>query len=72
MSLLLRYNLETEGYDVETVARGDDAEDDTLLRGYQRIGDWTGIVWPGPFDDHGGGRMHLMDRDHGIYWRLKG
>jgi two-component system phosphate regulon response regulator PhoB len=30
LSLLLRYNLETEGYDVETVARGDDA--DTRLR----------------------------------------
>ncbi len=30
LSLLLRYNLETEGYQVETVARGDDA--DTRLR----------------------------------------
>ncbi len=30
LALLLRYNLETEGYDVETVARGDDA--DTRLR----------------------------------------
>ena len=30
LSLLLRYTLETEGYDVETVARGDDA--DTRLR----------------------------------------
>lgn len=30
LSLLLRYNLETEGYEVETVARGDDA--DTRLR----------------------------------------
>ncbi|GGC93510.1 phosphate regulon transcriptional regulator PhoB [Chelatococcus reniformis] len=26
LSLLLRYNLEAEGYDVDTVARGDDAE----------------------------------------------
>jgi two-component system phosphate regulon response regulator PhoB len=26
LTLLLRYNLETEGYDVETVARGDEAE----------------------------------------------
>jgi two-component system phosphate regulon response regulator PhoB len=30
LSLLLRYNLEAEGYEVETVARGDDA--DTRLR----------------------------------------
>ena len=30
LSLLLRYNLESEGYDVETVVRGDDA--DTRLR----------------------------------------
>src|SRR5215218_6624513 len=30
LALLLRYNLESEGYDVETVARGDDA--DTRLR----------------------------------------
>jgi two-component system, OmpR family, phosphate regulon response regulator PhoB len=30
LALLLRYNLEAEGYDVETVARGDDA--DTRLR----------------------------------------
>ena len=30
LSLLLRYNLESEGYHVETVARGDDA--DTRLR----------------------------------------
>ena len=30
LTLLLRYNLESEGYDVETVARGDDA--DTRLR----------------------------------------
>ncbi len=30
LSLLLRYNLESEGYEVETVARGDDA--DTRLR----------------------------------------
>ena len=26
LSLLLRYNLEAEGYDVETAARGDDAD----------------------------------------------
>ena len=30
LALLLRYNLEAEGYDVETIARGDDA--DTRLR----------------------------------------
>src|ERR1700746_392858 len=30
LTLLLRYNLETEGYEVETIARGDDA--DTRLR----------------------------------------
>jgi len=30
LALLLRYNLESEGYDVETIARGDDA--DTRLR----------------------------------------
>ncbi len=30
LSLLLRYNLESEGYDVETIARGDEA--DTRLR----------------------------------------
>src|SRR3989440_10270801 len=30
LALLLRYNLEAEGYEVETVARGDDA--DTRLR----------------------------------------
>jgi two-component system, OmpR family, phosphate regulon response regulator PhoB len=32
LTLLLRYNLEAEGYEVETVARGDDA--DTRLREY--------------------------------------
>ena len=30
LALLLRYNLEAEGYEVETIARGDDA--DTRLR----------------------------------------
>mgnify|MGYP001285217410 CR=1 FL=1 len=30
LSLLLRYNLESEGYEVETIARGDEA--DTRLR----------------------------------------
>ena len=30
LTLLLRYNLETEGYEVETIARGDEA--DTRLR----------------------------------------
>ena len=31
LTLLLRYNLEAEGYEVETVARGDEA--DTRLQG---------------------------------------
>ncbi len=41
LTLLLRYNLESEGYDVETVARGDDA--DTRLR--ERIPDLVVLDW---------------------------
>ena len=35
LAILLRYNLEAEGYDVEHSARGDDA--DLRLRGRPRI-----------------------------------
>ncbi len=41
LSLLLRYNLEAEGYDVDTVARGDDA--DVQLR--ERIPDLIVLDW---------------------------
>jgi two-component system, OmpR family, phosphate regulon response regulator PhoB len=41
LSLLLRYNLEAEGYDVETVARGDEA--DTRLR--ERAPDLVVLDW---------------------------
>jgi two-component system phosphate regulon response regulator PhoB len=41
LSLLLRYNLEAEGYDVETVARGDEA--DTRLR--ERLPDLVVLDW---------------------------
>jgi two-component system phosphate regulon response regulator PhoB len=41
LTLLLRYNLEAEGYEVETVARGDDA--DILLK--ERIPDLVILDW---------------------------
>lgn len=41
LSLLLRYNLEAEGYDVQTVARGDDA--DVSLR--ERVPDLVVLDW---------------------------
>ena len=41
LTLLLRYNLEAEGYEVETVARGDDA--DTRLK--ERIPDLVVLDW---------------------------
>jgi len=41
LSLLLRYNLESEGYEVETVARGDDA--DTRLR--ESVPDLVVLDW---------------------------
>jgi two-component system phosphate regulon response regulator PhoB len=41
LTLILRYNLETEGYDVETVGRGDEA--DTRLR--ERIPDLVVLDW---------------------------
>ena len=41
LSLLLRYNLEAEGYNVETVARGDDA--DTWLR--EKLPDLVVLDW---------------------------
>jgi two-component system, OmpR family, phosphate regulon response regulator PhoB len=41
LTLLLRYNLEAEGYEVETVARGDDA--DTRLR--EHIPDLVVLDW---------------------------
>jgi two-component system phosphate regulon response regulator PhoB len=41
LTLLLRYNLEAEGYDVETVARGDEA--DTRLR--ERVPDLAILDW---------------------------
>ena len=41
LSLLLRYNLEAEGYGVETVARGDDA--DTWLR--EKLPDLVVLDW---------------------------
>ena len=41
LSLLLRYNLEAEGYDVDTVARGDDA--DVQLR--ERVPDLIVLDW---------------------------
>ncbi len=41
LSLLLRYNLESEGYEVETVGRGDDA--DTRLR--ERTPDLVVLDW---------------------------
>jgi two-component system phosphate regulon response regulator PhoB len=41
LTLLLRYNLETEGYDVETVGRGDEA--DTRLK--ERVPDLIVLDW---------------------------
>jgi two-component system phosphate regulon response regulator PhoB len=41
LTLLLRYNLETEGYEVETVARGDDAD----LRLKESIPDLVILDW---------------------------
>src|SRR5215218_3387803 len=41
LALLLRYNLEAEGYDVETIARGDDA--DTRLR--ESVPDLAVLDW---------------------------
>jgi two-component system phosphate regulon response regulator PhoB len=41
LSLLLRYNLEADGYEVETVARGDDA--DTWLR--EKLPDLVVLDW---------------------------
>ena len=41
LSLLLRYNLEAEGFDVDTVARGDEA--DTLLK--ERPPDLVVLDW---------------------------
>ena len=41
LTTLLRYNLETEGYEVETVARGDDA--DTRLK--ERVPDLIVLDW---------------------------
>jgi two-component system, OmpR family, phosphate regulon response regulator PhoB len=41
LTLLLRYNLETQGYNVETIARGDDA--DTRLK--ERIPDLVILDW---------------------------
>ena len=41
LTTLLRYNLDAEGYDVETVARGDDA--DTRLK--ERIPDLIVLDW---------------------------
>jgi two-component system phosphate regulon response regulator PhoB len=41
LALLLRYNLEAEGYEVETVARGDDAD----LRLKERLPDLLILDW---------------------------
>ena len=41
LSLLLRYNLETAGYEVETVARGDDAD----VRFRERVPDLVILDW---------------------------
>ena len=41
LTTLLRYNLEAEGYEVETVARGDDA--DTRLK--ERLPDLIVLDW---------------------------
>src|SRR6201986_1466713 len=41
LTLLLRYNLEAAGYDVETAARGDDAE----LRFKERLPDLVILDW---------------------------
>src|SRR5206468_9171428 len=41
LALLLRYNLEAEGYEVETIARGDDA--DTRLK--ERVPDLVVLDW---------------------------
>src|SRR5215472_11228243 len=41
LALLLRYNLEAEGYEVETVARGDDA--DTRLK--EHVPDLVVLDW---------------------------
>ena len=41
LTTLLRYNLDAEGYDVETVARGDDA--DTRLK--ERVPDLIVLDW---------------------------
>ena len=41
LSVLLRYNLESEGYEVETIARGDEAE----LRLQERVPDLLLLDW---------------------------
>src|SRR5258707_1116688 len=42
LSLMLRYNLEAEGYAVDTVARGDEADERVSSRAQ-----WRGSVWGG-------------------------
>jgi two-component system phosphate regulon response regulator PhoB len=41
LSVLLRYNLEAEGYEVETILRGDEAE----LRLQERVPDLLILDW---------------------------
>lgn len=41
LSVLLRYNLEAEGYDVDTIPRGDEAE----IRLQERIPDLLILDW---------------------------
>ena len=54
LTLLLRYNLETEGYDVETVARGDEAE----IRLKEQVPDLLILDWMLP----GGSGIELCRR----------
>lgn len=53
LSVLLRYNLEAEGYDVDTIPRGDEAE----IRLQERIPDlliWTGCCPVSPVSNCAG------------------
>jgi hypothetical protein len=59
--LLLRYNLEAEGYRVETVPRGDEA--DLLLK--ERTPD---LVMPGQPQESMGGDHTLLARDVVYGW----
>ena len=65
LTTLLRYNLDAEGYEVETVARGDEAEfgEPEIEHRARRLADILTKLWTDEDDDGGrGGRGHLIGR----------